>query len=308
MYFIPLALLNKQKDCPFCSGPQTRCLRHAFKDVLLVIVFNHPLYSSIPALRSLYQEAFPSIMICGPNSSHEYPVEKVPIHQGYFAYECMAHAMDKSPNYTGYLLINDDLILNYWNLVSFDRDKIWVGPRKPTAFKGFSPPSWWRWWNSSYGLPQCQKAFDELWYLKDEVEQSVWDLKRSFEILRSNGKRKLFCSRGRSDIFFIPQRFAFSFQIMSSIFAKHQVFLEIAVPTICRLLDFVDDFEQIPGVYLPGRKGDPPVRESKYFWMAYNTSIGFLHPFKLNYGQDREVNNALLNTWIVQFSKSMTKC
>ena len=126
--------------------------------------------------------------------------------------------------------------------------------------------------------------------------------------MRFNGNGKFYCSRGRSDIFYIPKRFAEAFQLMSSIFEKHKVFLEIAVPTICRLLDLVENFENVPGVYLPGRKKDPPVREGKYFWMAYNTSLGFLHPIKLNYKQDKEINHVLLERWIVQFSKSMTKC
>lgn len=35
----------------------------------------------------------------------------------------------KHPGYSEYLLISDDLILNYWNLVGLNRDQIWEGPQ-----------------------------------------------------------------------------------------------------------------------------------------------------------------------------------
>jgi len=53
----------------------------------------------------------------------------------------MSRAMEKYPGYSGYLLTNDDAILNYWNLVGLKRDRIWEGPKAAIRFKNYSMPS-----------------------------------------------------------------------------------------------------------------------------------------------------------------------
>ncbi|XP_022794878.1 probable glycosyltransferase STELLO1 [Stylophora pistillata] len=127
------------------------CLRNAFSDIVLVVVFNFPFYSSIPTLSGLYKNAFPTIMFCGPTESREHKIELVQsIFKGYFGYMCMSRAMEKYPGYEGYLLIGDDVILNYWNLIGMDRNKIWEGPKVPILSE-YTQPEKWSWWNSIYG-------------------------------------------------------------------------------------------------------------------------------------------------------------
>ena len=70
-------------------------------------------------------------MFCGPVKATGKTVEAVDIHDGYFGYMCMSRAMQKHPGSSGYLLIGDDVILNYWNLVGLKRDHIWEGPKAP---------------------------------------------------------------------------------------------------------------------------------------------------------------------------------
>ena len=321
VFFYPVVLLLllvlywSGKDKPaytnrdILEAKGTRCLRNEFKNVVLIIAYNYALYSSIPLLRSLYQNAFPTIMFCGPIASDKYPVEGIISHRGYFSYVCMSLAMEKYPEHQGYLLINDDVLLNYWQVTGFDRAKIWEGPKAPITFHGYSPPEKWSWWNSTWGMRQCQKACDEIWALRDESQEIGWDLEQSFKALAENGGGKYHCYRGRSDIFYVPRRFSRAFQTMSYIFYKHGVFIEIAVPTICRMLDVVENVELIPGVYLPGRAGQPPVKNARYFWEVYNKTLGFVHPLKLNYKQlDATFNTARLKTWIMEYSNNLTRC
>ena len=247
-------------------------------------------------------------MICGPERSDAgHAVEVIYAHDGYFAYVCTALAMEKYPRHSGYLLINDDVLLNYWRLVPFDQTKIWEGPKSTIAFRGFGPPASWYWWNSTWGMKQCQKACDEVRALDQEGPVLGWNFEQSFANLAKNGNGKYYCYRGRSDVFYIPRRFSVAFQIMSYIFYKHGVFIEMAVPTLCRMLDIVDNFQFISGVYLPGRAGQVPVKDAKHFWEVYNKTLGFVHPFKLHY-EDASFNEALLKTWVVEYSEALTNC
>ena len=92
------------------NDSKSSCLRDAFSDIVLVIVYHYPLYSSIPTLTALYKNAFPTTMFCGPQRTKNYTVEAVDVNKGYFAYMCMSRAMEKYPGYAGYLQISDDVL------------------------------------------------------------------------------------------------------------------------------------------------------------------------------------------------------
>ena len=327
LLFSCTGFLSLSTRCKIDQKAEPACLRNAFSDVVLVIVYNHPFYWSIPSLTELYKNAFPTMMICGPNEAKNHTVEALHIHKGYFAYLCMSRAVEKHPGYSGYLLINDDLMLNYWNLIGLKRDRIWEGPKDPINFQNYSLHDKWYWWNSSWGMSTCQKAYDEIWVMREnnlyewlpEVinehadeqthpQNRLSSMKLAADLLQKNGNGTSYCFHGRSDIFYIPQKFAETFRILSYVFYKHGTFLEIAVPTMCRMLDRVDNFEYIPGIYLPGRIGEPPVRKAQHFWELYNKTLAFVHPLKLNYTGDGALNSILLRSFIIEYSNTLSDC
>ena len=292
-----------------------KCLNHTFKDVLLVITFNFPLYQSMPLLFSMYSKAFPNIYVCGPSDSKENnsslagdAINRLPIHKGYYAYECVSEAAARYKNYSGYLMLMDDVLLNFWTLRDFDFTRLWEGPKQPVEIGRFSPPSKWYWWQSRWGKNNCQRAFNEInQFFKDSPETAIM-AKEMLSTLRRNGKGVSRCFRGRSDIFYVPRKHITRFSLLSSIFRKHEVFLEIAVPTIFRLLDKTENFEELQGYYLPGRVGEEPVKDGRYFWTLYNEELNFLHPLKLHYGANSTMSLALLENWFLAKAAEVTSC
>ncbi|KAK3697218.1 hypothetical protein QZH41_001297 [Actinostola sp. cb2023] len=298
---------------PWKPASSNACVGKSFKDIVLVIVYNYPSYSSIPLLKHLYGGAFSTIVFCGPKPDVEdTAVEHVYHHKGYFAYMCLTRAMDKYPaEYTGfhgYLIISDDVMFNFWNFMNFDRRRIWEGPKVPIQYVGFRPSGKWYWWKSRWGMAQCQKAYNEIWSLR--MALNVWsamNVTKSLETLAKNGNGRRACYRGRSDVFYIPRRFSEMFQLLAHTFYKHNVFLEIAVPTILRMLDLEDNFEYIPGIYLPGRANDSFVKDSKHFRKIYSKDDYFVHPMKLNYA-DADMNKAFLETSVLNYIVRITNC
>ena len=305
-YFI--GLLSMFRGCLFPKGVKRDCLRNEFSDIVLIIVYNFPFYSSITTLTNLYKKAFPSIMFCGSRKSKNHTVEALYIHRGYFAYTCMSRAMEKYPGYSGYLVINDDVMLNYWNLIGLNRDRIWEGPKRVIRFQNYSLPQRWYWWNSTWGMKSCQKAYNELQALhKANPDEWQPEINVTYH-LKKNGNGTFYCYRGRSDVYYIPGKFADTFRTLSYVFFKHGTFLEIAVPTICRMLDLAENFEYISGIYLPGKAGEAPVRKAMHFWEVYDKQLAFIHPLKLNYKDDGALNLVLLRKWITEYSDTLSKC
>lgn len=263
----------------------------------------------------MYNKAFPNIYVCGPNDAEkanesvsDYTVNRFPLHKGYFAYECLSEAAARYKNYSGYLLVMDDVLLNFWTLKDLDFTRLWEGPKQPIEVSGFSPPAIWYWWRSRWGKENCQKAFNEVnQFYKDSPETAIL-AKEMLSKLRHNGKGVNRCFRGRSDIFYVPRKYITRYSLLSSIFRKHNVFLEIAVPTIFRLLDKVENFEQLQGYYLPGRVGQEPVMDSRHFWTLYSEDLNFVHPLKLHYGVNSTMSLAIVENWFLAKVNRLTNC
>ena len=291
------------------------CLRGRFNDTLLVITFNFPLYESLPLLYSMYRSAFPNIYVCGPKTNKtttrtaiENSVNFLDIHKGYYAYDCVSEAILRHQNYSGYLFLMDDVLLNFWTLQGFSFNRLWEGPKQPIAVGKFSPPSQWYWWQSRWGRNNCQKAYNEVHHMKKDSPETSIIASEMLSKLRRNGNGVSRCFRGRSDIFYVPRKFAKRFSMLSSIFRKHEVFLEIAVPTIFRMLDRAENFEILHGHYLPGRVGEEPVTDGRYFWTLYDEDLNFQHPLKLHYGTNSTMNFAILQNWFLVKVSEITNC
>lgn len=291
------------------------CLKNHFKGVLLLVNFNEPFYENIPLLKSLYGDVFPNMVFYGTNASSIYQVNKVDTHKGYFSYIVIAHAMEHYENYTGYFLINDDALLNPWNLVRLDRNKIWEGPKWPITIGNFSKFEDWYWWRSRWGLENCASSLKELTEFYQNLHLNLVGIsfmrtlhENTQQHNHSNNNRSHNCHRGRSDVVYVPKRFLKEYIVFSELFHRHKVFLEIAFPTLLRMLDASDRFEKLDGIYLPGRVKTAPVSNSSFLWIKYNDQLDFIHPVKMNYGRNSETNHIILRTFFKRYMDVFTDC
>ena len=287
---LKMGFLPKQQKFK-SSKIQKPCLKNEFSEVLLLITFNSPLYDHIPLLLNMYQGVFSNILFCGPkNSTSIYPIIDSITYKGYFSYdECAAQVMAIHPNYTGYLTFSDDVLLNVWNLKSINLSKLWQGPEFPYKFGKFDVSSEdnWHFWKSPFGLQSCVKVLQKV----SSLNTYKHHINRLMESTNTYGKglvMKSFdnytCYGERSDIFYIPQHMAKDFIELSHMFKNENVFLEIAVPTIIRLL--ATDIVNLKGKYMPGDVGSDLVRRSDRLLLYYSLDLHFIHPFKFNYGED----------------------
>ncbi|EDO36433.1 predicted protein [Nematostella vectensis] len=277
-------------------------------DLLLVIVYSVPVYDSLPTLKALYQDVFPNILVCGPEPSNIYKIQITDIGiRGFFSYECMGRAIRENPGYNGYLYINDDMIVNWWNLVRLDKTLIWQGqeivkgleilPREEDRAEQLKQPELdeWQWWKTEMGISACADAYNEIAEITRSKKSKL--MSKAIRIFLENGYGKPFCYRGWSDLFYIPKRFAKMFSTLCSYFYKNRVFLEMAVTSMIRMLDLSKNTVNLNGLYL---YGVPDFLKKGTFWKYYNTNITFVHPFKLHYSNSRVYNYYMLQTLVLR--------
>ena len=101
-----------------------------YKDILLIINYNHDGFLKLnDYITNLYNKSFPNIIFINPS------INKMPnifscqtSNNGYYSYNCFKNIYLKYPNYKGYLYINDDLFLKFWELQNLNFSFPWLNP------------------------------------------------------------------------------------------------------------------------------------------------------------------------------------
>jgi hypothetical protein len=241
-----------------------------FNDILLLINYNYPHYQTIDFIKELYSAYFPHIVFYGP---HPHPQIELCIQEkGYYSYKAIAQAMQKFPNFKGYLFVHDDCIINPWNLTRFDPKKIWTPNCCLTVRKIES--TWniasldgitqeWYWWQKPNGAVALKKAYAKL----PEKNRSI--------LIKNCGTNAGMW--GYSDIIYIPNIYKKDVIYLINIFAQEHVFLELALPTLCAAIQDKESWEYMNGIAIWDHS------DAKNL---YTQNIDYLHPLKLS-----DINN-----------------
>lgn len=316
--FVVIALLfivinyqhkKSEKQVKKINKNKTKCYKNIFKNTLIVMNFNYAFYGNNEILHELYDDVFGKILTCGPAPDDPasqgpdilYKEEKI----WYFRYRCLTKAIRKYPGYDGYIYSNDDLIVNWWNLLKLDRKKVWQSGIVDWRQKAYGKivNNAWMWWTYDMGLKACQKYYEEL---KRLAESKPREYKKYLDNYLANSKGEPRCAKGWSDMFYVPGRFAQGYAKLSDIAYKNKLFLEIAGNNLIRTLDKLENFEYLNGTYLPDLfVGD---HSADGFKKVYNKKMTFLHPVKLNSKTDKDQIQTIIRNEIVSYKKLLTEC
>jgi len=293
------------------KGNAYPCFRGAFKEVLIVVTYNSPFYDNIDIINRLYENVFGIVVHCGIEANGGNGMQPdiiADVGNGHRGYVCMARAIEKYPDFQGYLYVNDDMIVNWWRLLEFDRKKVWQGPKQVEFNQdayGEIVNKEWMWWTYPIGLPACQKSYEILKGLAKETND--FNAETALKIYLKNGEGRPRCGKGWSDFFYVPKHLAKTAQKLLEIYEKNKLFLEMAVMNLLHSLDYKENLEIVNGVFLPDLGLINPA-DGKEFWGTYDTTVTFYHPFKFGYKDFAAMNLALVKNWILDITRSLTEC
>eukprot|EP00795_Rhopilema_esculentum_P008954 gene8954-16588_t len=270
-----------EKGCKTPIEPKKSGL---FADILLSVNFNHPFYSNIKILRRYLEPIFPNIIFCGPEEHSEGGIDVIKIDQrkeeyGFYGYQCLVEGIKRQPGFEGYLLINDDMIINWWNLLQLDKKKIWFGDTKPKPEDCFVMGSQPDEWFSRYARGHlCERLY------KSMEKNAAFNTTNMFEIFLENTGRQKVCLAALSDIFYVPAAHAERFTKIAQYFYDNRLFLEIAVPMALYFLDSKSNIIPMNGLYLQKKYGWSSSWKYRTVkaWKEYNYDMTFLHPYKFS--------------------------
>lgn len=295
---------NTNNNCTtrtYTTNTDCNCTKSGLKPfakTLLTINFNHPFYDNIPLLREYYEPIFDNIIFCGPESNTKYNIIVIEGTKGHFGYKCIAEGIRKYPEYSGYLYVNDDMVVNWWTMFKQPRDRIWYGKdiiNAAGANMDKPAPCCWQWWKTANALENCKISFDAL---KEKL--ASYDGVNYTKIFFDNTNGERLCLRAWSDFMYVPYRLSQVYLKLADEFYKNKVFLETAVSTILTILDKKRNRVNLDGMYLPDTFGDKDFQDGIDFVKSYDIDRTFYHPVKLS------VKGAALNIFknvIMKYSR-----
>lgn len=239
--------------------------KEKFADVLLVINFNHPHYGNIPFLKELYGPVFKNIVFYGEASDSQ--VYKVYSNQGVYLSQVLQDVLVRFPDYKGYLVLQDDCVINFWNYLKLDLNKIWYAVKHYNGKNSFNnfvsiknsngqyTGADWPGWKQPHCFRAAINACHQL------LPQDIYFLQKNLGI---NNVASQVC-----DMFYFPQRHREAMMRLSVAFQP--VMCEVAITTMLCCLDLIEDWEQLNMLWTTDVQLVP-----------YPMSYHWLHPVKFS--------------------------
>lgn len=284
--------------------------------ITLIIVFNRPHHYNIPLLQLLYEPWFKKVVYCSTFSNYPFDVPNfiVPfIHDekfsyinvslrdfqsGFFSYQCVMKYIQSNPDQeSNYLIIADDLLLNFWNSFGLDIVHLHNSCNRVVDGSGNSGI----WWNSPYGETALIKVMQNL----NDTKNLLGDIlsPKEMDHLFKSLMEPIWCP---SDIYYLPSKMADKFKKLAELFLSCKVFLEFAIPKVLSVLGWYKH-------YIGTEKNQVDI-SGKYLWnmsaraspfVYYNKNELFIHPVKFTLLQT--IKTEFCDTYVFDLFKSLSE-
>eukprot|EP00268_Persea_americana_P069571 TRINITY_DN98_c1_g2_i1.p1 TRINITY_DN98_c1_g2~~TRINITY_DN98_c1_g2_i1.p1 ORF type:complete len:757 (+),score=102.37 TRINITY_DN98_c1_g2_i1:473-2743(+) len=197
--------------------------RKNFGNVVLVMYCSKPVERTALEWRLLYGRIFKTVVILSEKNSTELAVEYGQLWQ---AYKYLPKIFKQFTGAEGFLFLQDDAILNYWNLLQADKDKLWITDKVPESWMKVSiePNTWF-----------SRQA--------ELVKRVVNMLPAHFQVSYKESMDEKTLVHCTSEIFYIPRRFVGDFADLVDIVDNLEIHHKIAVPMFFMAMDSPNNFD-----------------------------------------------------------------
>lgn len=275
----------------------------AFRNILVVIQFTIRFKEKIEQdIEDLYSCFLPNIVrytACPKNDNstingmHCLPLSKsiekrfkyADNFASFYQYEYMVDAMDKNPNFDGYIFMQEDVVLNFWNFpVRHNFDKVWRTIDFPDPDTDV--------WKKHNNIPIFQNVSDQRFVdnicrsfvnSNEFPNQNIKDFVDGFKLEERN---QLYLQNSltgdpafrmaNSDFYYVPQRYRKRISEEMKRALVHEVFQEVAVPIIFDCVVGNNSYEVASGAALFR------VSDSIQKFALYDPCWDFFHKIKIS--------------------------
>ncbi|KAK4580571.1 hypothetical protein RGQ29_024277 [Quercus rubra] len=237
--------------------------RKNFGNVVLIMFCNGPVERTALEWRLLYGRIFKTVIIFSGAKNPDLAVEEGQWEQ---LYKHLPKIFDRYTGAEGFLFLQDDTILNYWNLLQADRSKLWIANKVSKSWTTVSTNG-----NSDWFSKQA-----------DMVKKVVSMMQAHFQV---NYKESIMDSQSiaiySSEVFYIPRRFVADFVELVNLVGGLEIHQKVAIPMFFVSMDSPQNFDPVLSSMIYKQK--PPTNNSSTLYSAQATAV---HPWNVSSEQD----------------------
>ncbi|KAJ6912717.1 glycosyltransferaseELLO1 [Populus alba x Populus x berolinensis] len=236
--------------------------RKNFGNVVLIMFCNGPVERTALEWRLLYGRIFKTVIILSSQKNEDLAVEVGHLDR---MYKHLPKIFDRYSSAEGFLFLQDDTILNYWNLLQADKTKLWITDKVSKSWTTVSTNG------------------NAEWYVKQAeiVRKVVGSMPVHFQV---NYKEAMKSDQslviGSSEIFYIPQQLVTDFVDLVGLVGDLNIHQKVAIPMFFMSMDSPQNFDSVLStmVYKP----KPPPANST----LYSAQAPAVHPWNVSSEQD----------------------
>ncbi|CAL9146867.1 probable glycosyltransferase STELLO2 [Musa acuminata AAA Group] len=194
-------------------------------NIVLIVYCSAPVDRTALEWRLLYGRIFKTVIILSEQSNPDLAVEYGQLAE---AYKYLPKVFKKFQDAEGFLFLQDDMVLNYWNLLQADKTKLWITNKVPESWVLVSTEGNVSEWHLNQGN-----------LVKTIVDNFPVHFQTSYKESTTDG-RLVICS---SEIFYVPQRLVTDFVDLVGIVGDLQIHHKIAVPMFFLAMDALENLD-----------------------------------------------------------------
>ncbi|KAK3018767.1 hypothetical protein RJ639_003314 [Escallonia herrerae] len=237
--------------------------RKNFGNVVLIMFCSGPVERTALEWRLLYGRIFKSVVILSEQKNIDLAVEEGHLDH---LYKHLPKILNRFPSAEGFLFLQDDTILNYWNLLQADKTKLWITDKVSKSWNAVSLDGNSGWFNKQADM------------VKKVVSMMPVHLQVSYKETMTSAQSLTLCS---SEVYYIPRRLVTDFIDLVSLVGDLDIHHKVAIPAFFVAMDSLQNFDSVFSTMIHKKK--PPSTNSSTFYSAEAPAI---HPWNVSSEQD----------------------
>lgn len=236
--------------------------RKNFGNVVLILFCSGPVERTALEWRLLYGRIFKTVIILSEQKNEDLAVEAGQLEQ---VYRHLPKIFSRYTSAEGFLFLQDDTILNYWNLLQADKNKLWITDKVSKSWSTVSPNGKSDWYSKQAEM------------VKEVISTMPVHFQVNYKEAIRSDQSLIICS---SELFYIPQHLAADFVDLVNLVGNVQLHYKVAIPMFFVSMDSPHNFDSVFSTMVYKRK--PPTNSSTF----YSAQAPAVHPWNVSSEQD----------------------
>lgn len=231
--------------------------RKNFGNVVLIMYCSGPVERTALEWRLLYGRIFKTVIILSEQGNPDLAVEEGHLDQ---VYKQLPTIFNRFPSAEGFLFLQDDTVLNYWNLLQADKNKLWITDKVSKSWTMVSTSD-----NSDWISKQGE-------LVKKVVSSMPAHFQVKYKEAVNSQQSFAICN---SEVFYIPRPFVADFDDLVSLVGDLGIHHNVAIPMFFLSMDSFQNFDPVFSTMIYKKK--PPSSNSTF----YSAQAPAVHPWNV---------------------------